>query len=424
MQIQKTRPGYKLVKSLFGKHEEIPKDWDFIKLSQTCKKTTSGGTPDRSRSDYYNGDTLWVKSGELNDGYIIDSEEKITELGLEKSAAKIFPRNTVLIAMYGATIGKTAILRTEASTNQAICAIIQDGSFDSFYLQQLLISKRNILVSFGMGAGQPNINQEIIKNFHVEWAPKPQQQKIASILSNVDSLINQTQKIIEQNKRLKTGLMQKLLTKGIGHTKFKKTEIGEIPEEWRLKTISEICNKLVSGGTPSTLNPNYWDGEIPWTKGATLIEKYLTKGERFITDEGLENSSTTIIPKNNLLVTSRVSVGNLSINKIDVAINQDVTGLIIDKEQIDVEFFYWMLLIHIPKLVSISQGSTIKGFTRNEISELKIPLPPLGEQEIIALILLNSDNQIDIRNKYKFQLETLKKGLMQKLLTGQIRVKA
>jgi len=166
-QILKPKKGYKKVKGLFGKYEEIPEEWKYLKIENVCKKISSGGTPDRDNSKYYEGKILWIKSGELKDNFISESEEKITQKGLDESSAKLFPKNTVLIAMYGATIGRTGIIEQESTTNQAICAILPDNTFDSFYFQQLLISKKNILISFGIGAGQPNISQEIIKSFHI-----------------------------------------------------------------------------------------------------------------------------------------------------------------------------------------------------------------------------------------------------------------
>jgi len=110
-QILKPKKGYKKVKGLFGKYEEIPQEWEYAKIEDFCKKITSGGTPDRNNSKYYEGEIPWIKSGELKDNFISNSEEKITQIGLDDSSAKLFPKNTVLIAMYGVTIGKTAIIK-------------------------------------------------------------------------------------------------------------------------------------------------------------------------------------------------------------------------------------------------------------------------------------------------------------------------
>ena len=204
---------FKKVSWLFGKEIEIPEEWEYDRIEHFCNKITSGGTPNRDNSDYYGGQITWIKSGELKNNFLSKSEEKITEKGLSESSAKLFPKNTLLIAMYGATIGKTAILEKDATTNQAICAILPNTNFDSFYLQQLLISMKNILISFGMGAGQPNINQQIIKTFHIPLPPLPEQQKIARILSNINEQITQQQSHLTNLKLLRKSILNSRLTK-------------------------------------------------------------------------------------------------------------------------------------------------------------------------------------------------------------------
>ena len=197
----------------------------------------------------------------------------------------------------------------------------------------------------------------------------------------------------------------------------------KIPEEWKLVNVEYVADKLVSGGTPSTFVSEYWEGDIAWTKGATLITQYTTKGERLISKAGLKNSSTLIIPKNNLLIVSRVSIGNLSINKIDIAINQDITAIILNKSLCSTKFLYWNLLNSISILVLFSQGTTIQGFTRKDLSNHKVLLPSFPEQQKIASILSNIDNLINSTQKVIDQNKSLKQGLMQKLFTKGIRHK-
>ena len=114
-------------------HNNIPKHWQIKKLGDICL-TTSGGTPSRGNNRYYEGNIPWVKSGELAKGLILDTEEKISEEAIKNSSAKIFPKGTLLIALYGATIGKLAFLGVEAATNQAVCGIFQSENINSNYL--------------------------------------------------------------------------------------------------------------------------------------------------------------------------------------------------------------------------------------------------------------------------------------------------
>jgi type I restriction enzyme S subunit len=191
---------------------KIPKTWQVVKIEDVAE-TTSGGTPNRSKKEYYGGTIPWVKSGELKDNTIYDTEEKITELGLRNSAAKILPRGTLLVAMYGATVGKTAILGIEATTNQAVCAILpKDNRLNLKFLQYYIIFVRNRWILQSSGGAQPNISQEIIKTSKIPLPDPQEQKKIATILSIIDEKLEVERKEKAGLKKIKNGLMDLLLT--------------------------------------------------------------------------------------------------------------------------------------------------------------------------------------------------------------------
>lgn len=156
-------------------------------LGEICH-TTSGGTPSRKIPAYYVGDIPWVKSGDLNDGLLSKSSECISELGLKNSSAKIFPRGTVLIALYGATVGKLAILDIDAASNQAICGIIVPKELDRQFLFYFLYTQRSYLVSKSTGGAQPNISQKIIRELLIPLPPLPEQRRIVDILDRAASI--------------------------------------------------------------------------------------------------------------------------------------------------------------------------------------------------------------------------------------------
>ena len=165
-----------------------------IKLVAGCSRTTSGGTPSRSRPEFYDGEIDWVKTKELNDRVIFFTEEKITEQGLKESSAKLLPENTILLAMYGATVGKLGILGREMTCNQASCAIIPNEKiFDTWFLFYYLISIRQRLIALAAGSAQPNISATIIKNLKVPLLPLEEQRKIAAKLRSVDRVIEESE---------------------------------------------------------------------------------------------------------------------------------------------------------------------------------------------------------------------------------------
>jgi len=170
-------------------------------------------------------------------------------------------------------------------------------------------------------------------------------------------------------------------------SKMKKTEIGLIPEDWDLKKLGDVCVDMIGGGTPSTSNKSYWGGNIPWMTSAHILGRFVKSGQKSITKEGLQNSATHLVEKDNLLVATRVGIGKVAINKIDVTISQDLTGLIIDKSKAFNEYVYWQLTYNQRKIKSFAQGSTIKGVLRTDLAKLEIPLPSLIEQPSISEVL-------------------------------------
>ena len=154
---------------------------EIVRLGDLCH-TTSGGTPSRSRPEFFGGEIPWVKSGNLNDGLVYEIDESISAEGLASSSAKIFPAGTLLIAMYGATVGRLGILGREAATNQAVCGIQPNKDIDRDFLFHCLLHKRKELIGKSVGGAQPNISQAIIRDTLVPLPPLDEQRRIVGLL--------------------------------------------------------------------------------------------------------------------------------------------------------------------------------------------------------------------------------------------------
>ena len=174
---------------------EVPESWVWTTLGEVGT-WQSGGTPSRSNKTYYGGNIPWLKTGDLNDGLISDIPESITEEAVANSSAKINPAGSVLIAMYGATIGKLGILTFPATTNQACCACIEFNAITQLYLFYFLLSQRNGFIAKGGGGAQPNISKEIIVNTFIPLPPLSEQQRIVMEIEKWFALIDQ----VEQGK--------------------------------------------------------------------------------------------------------------------------------------------------------------------------------------------------------------------------------
>lgn len=172
-------------------------NWPLVKISDFCY-TTSGGTPSRSNEAFYDGDIPWIKSGDLRENVITQASEYISELALQKSSAKLIPTGAILLAMYGATVGRMAILGIDAATNQAVCSIIPDKNKAFLkYVYYALLHKVPEFLQNAVGGAQPNISQGIIKDTKIPLPPLEEQKRIAAILDKADAIRQKRQQAIE-----------------------------------------------------------------------------------------------------------------------------------------------------------------------------------------------------------------------------------
>ena len=193
---------------------------------------------------------------------------------------------------------------------------------------------------------------------------------------------------------------------------------GEFTDDWEEKRLGEIGNFL-GGGTPSKKISKYWSGNIPWISSSDLSEdNFFVNVSKFITKEALEKSATKIIPKNSLLIISRVGVGKLAIADRDICTSQDFTNFL-PRKNIDLLFSAYTLKTKIKNLLSFQQGTSIKGFTKSDLETLKIKIPSLPEQEKIASFLGGVDDWLGNLKKQKEELEKYKKGIMQQIFPAK-----
>ena len=180
------------------KNYEFPNAaFPLVQLDSICQ-TASGGTPNSSTREYYeNGTINWLKSGEVRQGLIYSSEQKITELGLKNSSAKIFPVDTVLVAMYGATAGQVGLLKVESATNQAICGILPSDRILPKFLFYLLKGKKEFLITQSTGGAQPNISQKIIRNLQIPLPSLSIQENIVAELDGYQKIIDGAQQVVD-----------------------------------------------------------------------------------------------------------------------------------------------------------------------------------------------------------------------------------
>jgi len=284
------------------------------------------------------------------------------------------------------------------------------------------------------GSAQPGLSKEFV-NYVKIYIPDNlyEQEKIAEILTSIDNTIEQTEKIIAKYKRMKQGLLQDLLTKGIDENgnirseathEFKDSPLGRIPVEWEVSTLSN-AGKIISGTTPDTDNPNYWNGEIVWITPYDLSKTprmFIKTSERKISKKGLSACFSSIIPPYSIVISSRAPIGYFAIPTVEYVINQGCKSIILN-EKIDNKFLYYQLNIIVKSMKRFGSGTTFTEISKRDLGKIKFVFPQkLEEQKNIAEILLSIDLLIEKEETYLKKLISIKQGLMQDLLTGKVRV--
>ena len=360
---------------------EVPGNWMWTTLGN-IGTWQAGGTPSRSNKSYYCGNIPWLKTGDLNDGLITNIPEKITEDAVANSSAKINPAGSVLIAMYGATIGKLGILTFPATTNQACCACIEYFAITQHYLFYFLLSHRDIFIAKGGGGAQPNISKEIIVNTAIPLPPLAEQERIVTEIERWLTLIDQ----IEQDKTdLQIVIKQaksKILDLAI-HGKLVPQNPNDEPASELLKRINPKAEITCDKGHYMQI-PNGWAickiaSIANITNGKSQKEVECSKGKYPIYGSGgiigrsndfLCYAGSTIIGRKGTINAPIFTEENFW--NIDTAFGIKPCEALLDKY-----FFYFCQTFDFSKL---DKSSALPSLTKTTIGNILIAIPPYQEQ--------------------------------------------
>ena len=418
--MEKVREGYNITK--IG---EIPCDWKVDKLGDKAYIKARIGWRGLSSDEYTDEGPYLVAGKHIKGSEILWDECDHISIERYNESSEIMLREKDIIMTKDGTIGRVGFidkLNNKATINGTMMLIRPNeevfySKFLYYYFQGENFKK--IINEKVSGSSIPHIFQRDMVNLEVPIPYKYEQEKIASILSTVDEQINNVDVIIEKNKELKKGLMQTLLTKGIGHTRFKKTEIGEIPEEWEIKTFKDISK--VNQGLQIAIEERYKDlkeGRLPYITIQYINDKLNSDNEYFI-----ENFSESVVCKeDDILMTRTGNTGIVVTNEIGVFHN-NFFKVDFRRDLLNKDFLVWFLNTNfIQNLISRYAGTTtIPDLKHDDFYKLPVVIPSLYEQEKISSILSEVDEKLEEYKNKKQKLEELKKGLMQQLLTGKIR---
>lgn len=360
-------------------------------------KITSGGTPNRSIKEYYDGGTIpWVKTGDLKVKDLYQVEECITESGLENSSAKIFPKNTILIAMYGATIGACSILRTEAATNQACAALLPNEKVETNYLYYYLMAIKPKLIDKGVGGGQPNISATILKEIEFPFPDLKSQQEIAQVLEQADKARRQ--------RKAANALTDQFLQSSFLFL-FGDPNIN--PKGYKMKKLGDVTN-IIMGQSPDGDSYNYNGNGEPLLNGPTEFGMKYPKEKQWTTKPTKFSKAGDI-----LFCVRGATAGRMNWSDKKYCIGRGLAA-ISTKSELSNEFIYSILESKYDFFQSTGHGSTFINISRDMLSDLLVPMTSEKEQQQFAGIVAQAEQLRQKQRESERELETLFQALLQR----------
>jgi len=403
--------------------DKMPKGWEILKINKIGKVIT-GKTPPTSKDIYWNGNIPFITPEDIKENKFINKTKRYITMSGATKVGNMLPKNTIVIVCIGSTIGKIGITSKNSISNQQINAILIKNNIDYNYVYYYLFKKSNFLKKYSGTAAVPIIKKSLFEKIELTLPIKiEEQQKIAEILSTVDEGIQKVDEVIRRTERLKKGLMQNLLTKGIGHKEFKDTQLGRVPREWQILRINDI-GRVITGKTPPTSKDIYWNGNIPFITPEDIKEnKFINKTKRCITMSGATKVGN-ILPKNTIVVVCIGStIGKVALTSKNSISNQQINAILI-KNNIDYNYIYYYLYKRSDFLKNFSGIAAVPIIKKSLFEKIEIALPnKLKEQQKISEILSTVDKKIELQRKRKEKLERIKKSLMNDLLSGKRRVR-
>jgi type I restriction enzyme S subunit len=441
-------------KSKTEKVESLPEGWKRVRLGEVIEDIGDGGTPPRDDHRNFGGSINWVVIDDIQKR-IYRIAETLTEEGLKHSNAKVWKKGAVILS-FGATIGEVGIAEVELATKQGIAGIIpKDQVLINIFLYYILKYKKNTLLGLANQTTLKEVRPNVIKE-KVDFLlpPLPEQRKIAEILETVDNAIEKTDAIIEKYRRIKKGLMADLLTGKIrlipyGHSeaegeesplltspeakkfvignktfvavpnqRWKDTPIGKISEDWKRVRLGEVIEEV---------KDRKGRRNVSTVLTVSNVEGLVDQTDFFGRNLSSENTSKYKIVEKWYFVynPARINVGSIGLNNsYDLAIVSPMYSVFRTKDKLLPKYLYFWTQLPIFRnmVINNTAGSVRESLNFSRLINFDFLLPPLSEQQLIADVLSQIDEVIEKEIQYKEKLERIKKGLMEDLLTGKVRV--
>ena len=344
----------------------------------------SGNTPSRMNKEHFNGAINWISSGELKEHYIADTKEKISDEAAK--TLKMLPIGTFVIAIYGLEAdgvrGTGSITKSESTISQACMAFTSKGKVQNEFLYSWYKKHGNVIgIRYAQGTKQQNLSYDIIEKFKIAYPTFQEQEKLNKFIALLDERIATQNKIIEDLKKLKSAISKLLF--------------AQKPNGW--KRLDTLFSKGKAGGTPTSTNKEYYNGEIPFLSinDITKQGKYVRCTENHLSQNGLEKSSAWVVPEYSLIMSMYASVGLVTINEVPLATSQAMFAMQLkDKDLLDYLYYYlsYFRYRHIHKYLETGTQSNINA---DIVRGIMIPTYGYSHNIEIASTLQGIDTKVD-----------------------------
>lgn len=390
--------------------------WEVKPLGEIAK-TTAGGTPKKSNKTFYEGGTIpWLVSGEVANPNITESKNFITKAGLAGSSAKIYPKNSVLIAMYGATAGEVGILRFQACSNQAVCAVLPNPNYLPEYLYYCLLNLQSNLAGQAIGNAQPNISQAKIKALEIPIPPLKEQKRIVAVLDAAFDGLTRAKENAEANLQNARELFEAGLV----------SVFSAIENESDQKLLKEIALDFGRGKSKHRPRnaPFLYDGPYPFVQTGDVrnSEHLITEYKQTYTDAGLAQSK--LWPANTLCITIAANIAETAILSFDACFPDSIIGVVPDPKLTSSRYLEYLLQFFQKRLKARGEGAAQHNINLATFETEYFPFPSLSRQDEAIDALDNVSSAVQLAEAhYRTKLNDiadLRQSLLQKAFAGEL----
>lgn len=444
---------------MINNFHNFPQGWE-IKTLGEIGKVISGGTPSTSNKDNFDGEIAWITPADLSgykEKYISKGKRNLSEQGLKNSSARLLPPNSILFSSR-APIGYVAIASNTLCTNQGFKNLIPNDDVSSEYIYYFLLYSKRLAESVASGTTFKEISATNFSKLPIPLPPLEVQKAIVEKLENafahIDEAVRHLKSVQTNIPRLKSSLLHcafsgkltesqnsshkvQTLKSVVGvEGEFEREEGAtspfkplhplikeEIPQGWEIKTLGEVF-KVIGGGTPSTANPKFWSGNIAWITSANIEnENFTIIPKKFINQSAIQASATNLVPKNTIIVVTRVGLGKVGITDVETCFSQDSQALLplID---LNVKFMAFQIRNKAQNFIVSSRGTTINGITKDTLKKVALKIPPLATQNQIVQILESKFAHLEkleqFVNASLENLQKLKSSLLNQAFKGEL----